>query len=491
MNRIKKLKQLSKSLIFVSIPTFFLLVAPALAAGGESGSSGGHGSFGSVFLLIAIMLLAAKMGGVVEKFGQPSVIGELFAGVFLSLLGFFGLGLIEDMKHSEILRFLAETGAVILLFQIGLESNIKSLAKVGPRSAVIAILGVVGPFVLGTWVFGPMFFEDAPFIAHLFIGATLVPTSVGIPASIFRSLGITKTKAAQTVLGAAVIDDILGLLVLAIVSAMATGSQLTAAQILTIAGEAFLFLAVSIVIGAVFAKKISTVFSKIHTGTGMKLSLAVIFALVYAYGATLFGLAPIIGAFAAGLILDAVHFDMFESPAIVGKLKALASRNKTLENIIHEQQHTHVEDMVSSLGLIFVPLFFAYTGLQIDINSLLNPKLYLIALVFGIAAIVSKLISGIAAEGSLVDKLFVGMSMAPRGEVVLIFAATGKALGAFSDDVFSVLVMTVMICAVATPGAITALSKKAMSQNSSFSGVPALGFIQNKLAKLPVFSKNK
>lgn len=418
-----------------------LFVQPVLAAYEESG--GGHADYGTILLGLAIILLAAKLGGVIEKIGQPGVLGELLAGIALSLIGFLGIHFIDDIRHNEVIAFLAEVGAIILLFQIGLESNIRQLAKVGVNAFLVAIIGVVAPFLLGTFVFGPLLFPDAPFVSHLFLGASVVATSVGITASVFKSLGILKYRASQTVLGAAVIDDVLGLLVLAIVTALASGSELTPEYVITLSIKAFAFLAVAIVAGSLLAKHISKIFSYIHTGTGMKLGIAFIFALIYSYAASLVGLAPIIGAFAAGLVLDAVHFSMFDSPAIVSQLKKLKP-SKELEEIIHHQEHIHVEDMVSSLGLIFVPLFFAFTGLQIQIDSLLNPNLYLIALVITIGAVLTKASAGIAARGSFKEKLLVGVSMVPRGEVGLIFASAGKALGAINDELFSVIILVVI-----------------------------------------------
>ena len=240
----------------------FAATTSQVFAAGDAAAGGGHGAFGHLFLLIALLLLAAKIGGIVEKFGQPSVLGELFAGVLLSLAGFLGFGLIDDMRHNEILAFLAEVGAVILLFQIGLESNIKSLMKVGVNAFLVAIIGVIAPMALGTFVIGPLFFADAPFITHLFVGASMVATSVGITASVFKGLGILKHRACQTVLGAAVIDDVLGLLVLAIVSAMAGGSQLSGTALGLLILEAFSFLAIAIVFGNYLAKPISNLFSK-------------------------------------------------------------------------------------------------------------------------------------------------------------------------------------------------------------------------------------
>ena len=288
-----------------------------------------HGSgvihFGLVFFMLAVVLLAGKLGNIVEKFGQPAVIGELFAGIALSAAGYFGWGLIDEIRASEVIAFASSLGALLLLFSIGLESNLQEMKKVGARALGVAVIGVVVPFVLGAYVLGPIFYGDESTNAQLFLGAALVATSVGITASVFRSLGISRTRAAQTVLGAAVIDDVLGLIVLAIVSGLASGDDV---NIVILVAKSFGFLGGSLLIGQLLAEPMSKAFSKIHTGVGMKVSLALGFALIFGYLAELFGLEPIIGAFAAGLLLDAVHFDNFDDPETVKDLRALEFEDK-------------------------------------------------------------------------------------------------------------------------------------------------------------------
>lgn len=422
-----------------------------------------HLEFGLVFAMFALVLIAGKLGNVVEKYGQPAVIGELLAGVALSALGYFGWGFIAEVSTNEIISFLAQFGALLLLFSIGLESNLKDMQKVGVRALIVAIIGVVTPFVLGAFVLGPIFFGAESSNAQLFLGASLVATSVGITASVFRSLKLSKTRAAQTVLGAAVIDDVLGLIVLAIVSALVSGGELSAGLIAELSIKSFGFLGGALFLGTIIAKPVSRFMSKIHTGIGMKLTLAVGFALVFGYLAELFGLEPIIGAFAAGLLLESVHFESFSDPEILEDIKYLEADKKhgvSMTALIKKHRHAHIEDLINSIGLIFIPVFFVYTGLQIDFGSLLQPKLYLIAGVISIFAIVTKFIAGFAAQGSTTEKMLVGVSMVPRGEVGLIFAATGSALGVLSSEMFSTIVLVVIITTFVSPSLIKKFGQK-------------------------------
>lgn len=420
------------------------------ASDDKKSKEGGAHHFGIVFAMFALVLVAGKLGNFVERYGQPAVIGELLAGVALSAAGYFGWGFIGEIASNEIISFIAQFGAVLLLFSVGLESNIKELLKVGPSSVKVAFFGVVLPFVIGTFVFGPLFFGDESMNARLFLGAALVATSVGIPSTILRSLKLIKTNAAKTFLGATVIDDVVGLIILAIVSALATGGDASGGLVLELVAKSIGFLAGAIVLGSLLASPLSKLFSAVSSGIGMKLTLALGFALTFGYIAELFGLEPIIGAFAAGLLLDAVHFESFSDPEIIDDIRHL-EKDETVASIIKKHRHAHVEDLINSMGLIFIPVFFVYTGLQVDFGSLLQPKLYFIAGIITIFAFLAKFVAGFAAKGSTAEKMLIGSSMAPRGEVGLIFAATGSALGVLNDELFSTIVLVVILTTFVAP----------------------------------------
>lgn len=459
--------------------TVLIIPVSSFAAGMPSEGESHGASIPFTFLMLAILLVAAKFGGITEKFGQPSVVGELMAGIMLSVAGFLGFQLINDMRHNTSLEFLAELGAVILLFQIGLESNLSQMKKVGTRALMVALIGVVVPFSLGTFLLGPVFFPQASQVTYLFIGASLVATSVGITASVYQGAGVQKLKASQTVLGAAVIDDVLGLLILAVVSALASGGVVTPMFVATLSLKAFAFLGLAVIFGGTLAKYVSKIFNMINTGTGMKLALAITFALVFAYIASLVGLAPIVGAFAAGLILDQVHFKTFNLPEIAYDLKNLRGFNKEekekIDSLIEKHQHGHVEELVKNIGMLIVPVFFVFTGLMVDAASLLNPSVYIYGIIITVAAIAGKIIAGVAAEGTRLEKLFVGVSMIPRGEVGLIFAATGKALGAIPSDIFSTIILVIILSTLIPP---TFINKLAIQlKNKDKKDKPALASV--------------
>ncbi len=448
--------------LFLTLP-LLLLLFPLVSL-----AAAGNGEITVVFLMIAVILVAAKVSAMVEKFGQPSVLGELVMGVVLGNLVLLGITIFEPIKENGIIKFLAELGVVILLFQVGLESNIQKMKKVGVRAFAVAIIGVVLPFVLGTYFAGPLLLPGQPTIAYLFLGAALTATSVGITARVFKDLGKLQLPAAQVVLGAAVIDDVLGLIILAVISAIATVGAVSLGVISWIIAKAILFLIGSIVVGQISAPYIGRMFSKIHNGVSMKFSLAFGFCLFFAYAANQIGLAPIIGAFAAGLVLDPVHFKSFKDPLIVDDMKKAIEnapesdlKNKISENI-HTHAHRHVEELMEPIAHFLVPIFFIMVGMGVRLETLFDTKILLVALAITVIAFVGKIMAGLAAEKG--SRMLVGWGMVPRGEVGLIFASIGLSLGVISDSIFSVIVIMVILTTLVVPSILTKLLKK---QNSA------------------------
>ncbi len=421
-------------------------------------------AMGETFLWLALLLLFGKVSGLIEKFGQTAVLGELLIGVVLGNLYLLGISFVEPVKSNEIIAFLSELGVVILLFQIGLESNVASLRKVGKRALLVAGVGVVLPFAMGTYLIGPWLLPGLPENSYLFLGATLTATSVGITARVFSDLNVVKSREAQIVLGAAVIDDVLGLIILAVVSAIAEAGSVGAGEIVWITLKAALFLAGALVLGKHIAPVASRWLAKVHTGTGMKFSILIAFCLILAWLAQHIGLAPIVGAFAAGLVLDQVYFRDFAEPELIADIRRVIAKNNSEvtrsvnQTLLRHEPHS-LQVLIEPVGHFFVPLFFVYTGLQVKLDALFNPVILVTALGITLAAIASKLAAGVAA-GS-VNKWIVGWGMVPRGEVGLIFAVTGKALGVISEEIFSIIVAVVVLTTLLTPPVLTFVIRRA------------------------------
>ncbi len=440
-----------------------LLFSYAFTAFAEEGAAVSHGAAAVTFLWIAVLLVLAKVGSLVERFGQPAVLGELVMGVILGNLSLVGIHVFDVVKQDTIITFLAELGVVVLLFQIGLESNIGKMFKVGMRALMVATVGVVLPFVLGTYLVGPWALPGLSANAYLFLGAALTATSVGITARVFKDLGKLQSSEAQIVLGAAVIDDVMGLIILAVVSAIVQEGGVSAMTVGLITGKSILFLVGAIVLGQLLAPLLGRIFSLIHTGVGMKFTLAISFGLFVSYLAHLIGLAPIVGAFAAGLVLDPVHFRYFKDPRVVTDIKeALAGADAKVKALVNEavepHAHRHIEDIIEPLGLFLIPIFFIMTGMAVDLETLFDTTILLSALAITAAAFVGKIASGLVA--GKVNKAIVGFGMVPRGEVGLIFASIGMSLGVVTGQMYSVIVAMVILTTLCTPPILTFLLKK-------------------------------
>lgn len=367
--------------------------------------------------LLAIVLASAKLFGFLAKIvGQPAVLGELLAGV---ILGTSVLGLVNP--KNEVIHLLAELGVVILLFEIGLETDLRKLLKVGGTSTVVAVVGVALPFVFGYLVCRLL--GSANLVAVV-AGASLTATSVGITARVFSDLGRLHDLESQIVLGAAVIDDVIGLAILAVVAGLTQGVEITFLQVTKITAVAFGFLAVILLLGGPLVALLARWADRRKVaGTSI---LAIIVALGLAWAASEAGSAMIIGAFAAGLLL-----------------------RKTPQ--AHEIQRG-----VTHLGHFFVPLFFVAVGAFVDVRSL-NPtdpanwQILLVGSLLFLVAVVSKFLAGYAPFWFRGRKSVIGIGMIPRGEVGLIFAQMGMSSGVLNEGLFSAITLMVMATTFMVP----------------------------------------
>ena len=394
-----------------------------------------HYSIGSFFIALASIFIVGKvLSSIFVRFKQPEVLGELTAGVILGTLGL--IPLLGQPGH-EVLFLLSEVGVAILLFEIGLETDLNELLSVGLPSLTVAILGVVVPFFLGFYSvyllgdFGFISSESGLFLVALTIGATLTATSVGITARVLSELNKLKAIESKVILGAAVIDDVIGLIILAIVGGLISSSNLGQdvsiefSSVAIITGKAFGFLFLAIVIGRLFTTKL---FIFIHSlkARGSLLLGALSYTFIFAFLAQFAGLAPIIGAFAAGLLLAKTN------------------------------QKTLIEDRLKPVADVFIPIFFIMVGAAVDI-SVFNPfikeniAVIILALVLFVIAIIGKLISGLGAFSLKANKLVIGIGMIPRGEVGLIFASMGLATGVLNSSDYSALTVMVMLTTFIAP----------------------------------------
>jgi len=408
----------------------------------EEGAS--HGLAPFVLLSIALMLLVAKLGGeLFVKFGQPAVLGELVGGILLGSLSLFGVAWVEQVRTDEIVSALAEIGVIILLFEVGLESNLGEMKAVGWSSLLVAMLGVVTPFFLG-WGVAAYFLPAVPKLGHVFIGATLCATSVGITARVLRDIGRLQTREARIILGAAVVDDVLGLLILAVVAgairAAGESSALALWDILLIALKALAFLVGAIIVGQYVVPSLFRGAARMQS-RGVLVSFAVAFCFLLAWIAAVVGLAPIVGAFAAGLVLDEIHFEPFI-----------------------ERGEQQVSELLAPVSALLVPVFFVLMGLRVDLKAFARVEILGFAAVLTAVAILGKQVCSLGVVGRGVNRLAVGLGMIPRGEVGLIFAgigatlwlpgANGARIPVVDASVFGAVVIMVLVTTLITPPAL-------------------------------------
>ncbi len=426
----------------IGLTLFVWPSAQALAA--PEGEGSGHGLKATVLVGIAAMLVAAKLGGeLFERFQQPSVLGELLAGVVIGNLVLIGFSRAEPLKTDSIIAALAEIGIIILLFEVGLESDLKEMMEVGWSSLLVAFLGVVAPFFLG-WGVAAYFLPDEARLVHIFIGATLCATSVGITARVFKDLNKLSTREARIILGAAVIDDILGLIILAIVAgsikAAGTGAVLSMIDVALIAVKAFGFLIAAIIAGHFLVPKLLHGAGRLES-RGVLLTLAISFCLFLSWAAGKVGLAFIVGAFAAGLVLDEVYF---KPP--------------------HGRKERDLHELLQPVSAVLVPIFFVLMGMKVDLQLFTRVEILGFAAVLTIVAIIGKQICSLGVLEPGINRTAIGLGMIPRGEVGLIFAGIGASLimpnnagvneAVIGPSTFGAVVIMVLITTLVTPPAL-------------------------------------
>ena len=406
-----------------------------------------------VLLSLVFIYLASKLGGELSRLVDlPPVLGELVAGVVvgvsaLHLLVFPETGAVASdsvvmtilqqiaglnpesigevfAAQSEVISVLAEIGVIILLFEIGLESDLRELQKVGVRAAIVAVVGVVAPFVAGT--VGLVLIFGMPTIPAVFAGAALTATSIGITSKVLSELGQLKSTEGQIIVGAAVIDDILGIIVLAVVASLAKTGEVDIANLVYLIISATAFLLGSVFLGKFFNKSFVAIAEKLQT-RGKLVIPALIFAFSMAFLANAIHLEAILGAFAAGLVLD------------------------------ETDKRKELDQQVIPIADILVPIFFVSVGARVDL-SVLNPTSadnrqgLVIAAFLIVVAIIGKVITGWAIFGKeKINRLAIGIGMIPRGEVGLVFAGIGAASGVLDKPLQAAIIIMVILTTFIAP----------------------------------------
>lgn len=380
------------------------------------------------FLNLLIILLGARLfGEIAVRAGAPAVIGEIIAGMVIgpSLLGW--------VEPDKMIRLLAEIGIILLLFEVGLETDARRIRKAGKQAFLVAVLGFVMPLLLGfmasRWLY------DQSIMVSLFIGGTLTATSIGVTMRVLSDLQRRSTKEGQIVLGAAVLDDVLGVIVLALLYEFSVTGNIS----LLNTGRVLLFVSLFLVIAPILAKAISILIRRANetdTIPGLIPTTMVSLVLFFAWLAHLVGVPELLGGFAAGLALSRRFFLPFG---------VALSTNKAFANEIEVQMRPIVQ--------LFTPIFFVMVGLSLSLRDIewSSPFIWSFSLVFFIIAVVSKYAGAILLRESWSTRLAIGMAMVPRGEVGLIFAELGRLTGVFNNEVHAGMVIVIMLTTLLAP----------------------------------------
>ena len=399
------------------------MLLPALAY-----ANGASETFTRTSLLLILMITLADICGFIfERLGMAEILGEIYAGILLGNLALVGINfnLSALLRSSEFMEYSSELALVLLLFLVGLESDMRELLKVGRNAVSVAVAGVALPIVLGIGACAALGFATG--LQSWFVGAMLAATSVGITARILDENGLLKTRSAEVILGAAVIDDVLGILLLAVLASVVVTGEVAPLDLAWIVAKALLFFAGALLIGQKLMPGVVHIVSlNKHSSvwTGFALCLALSFAQLAAFA----GLAPLIGAFVAGLLLDDVDFHVGDAL----------------------QKHT-LEELVKPISDILITIFFVGIGAQVQLEILLDPQILLVIGTLTLIAVVSKGAAGFMVAGRGYDRLGIGFGMIPRGEVGLVFAAFAFTHGVFGGETYSAVIMVVLLTTLVGP----------------------------------------
>ncbi len=378
-------------------------------------------------LATSIILGSAKLGGeLATRLKQPSVLGELVAGILLGSLPFAS---IASIRTDPSVDMLAGLGVIVLMFEVGLESTVREVLHVGLASAAVAVLGTAGALGMG-WAAAAVVLPHASTLLHAFLGASLTATSIGISARVLKDAGKSRTREGHTILGASVIDDILGLIILGILTGAVSGPSgartISPLGVAAMVGKTFSFLAVTLVLGVRFSATLFRASAALRT-SGALLATGLTFCFLLAWAASAIGLAPMVGAFTAGLVLEGSHSARFV-----------------------ERGEASLAQRMEPISSWLVPVFFVLVGARANVAALVHLHTLMLVVTLTAAATIGKLACALGAPRGT-DRLAVGFGMLPRGEVSLAFANLGFSTRLLDADLYSTLVATVVLTALITP----------------------------------------
>lgn len=401
-----------------------------------------------ILLGLGVIILASILSIITIKIKQPVVLGQIIAGTLMGILAHFNIGIFPELPKNHILEFLAELGSIFLLFEIGLESNLNEIQKAGKNSIIVAITGAFIPFILGYFVVTPLVSHNHSSSLALFMGSILAVTSTGISVSVFKSLGIIRDKPGQIIIAASVIDDVIGLILLSITIEFIKSGHIDTAATFNTIKDMILFFIISLLFGfTILSKIIRTIVKNITHRKDLLILTLISYCVFMAYFASIMGLASIIGAFLAGLLVEEDFYQNFNGMYL--NTKAIPNVNLGMP-VIEKGNHNQLVNLVEPIGKILTPIFFIFAGLQVDIIASLNYETIKLTLIITIFAILGKSLAGIFLPNNI-NKWLIGFGMVPRGEIGIIFAITGLELNLINKNMFAAILLMIIATSIITP----------------------------------------
>lgn len=401
-----------------------------------------------LLLSFGLIILASLLSLLTIKIKQPVVLGQIIAGTLIGILAHFNIGIFPELPKNHIFEFLAELGSIFLLFEIGLESNLIEIKKAGRHAIFVALTGAIIPFSLGYFVVTPLIATHYTNGLALFIGSILAVTSTGISVSVFRGLGILKEKTGQIIIAASVIDDVIGLLLLSITVDFITIGHINIGSIFNTIKDISIFFLVSMLFGfTILSKIIRFIVDKVSYRKDLLILTLITYCIFMSCFASIMDLAPIIGAFLAGLLVEG---DFHQNYQNLYKGAQIPPDSNFGMPEIGRSYHAPLVNLIEPIGKILTPIFFIFAGLQVDIISSLNYETIKLTLIITVFAVLGKSLCGIFLPKGI-NKWLIGFGMVPRGEIGIIFAITGLELKLINQTMFAAILLMIVITSIITP----------------------------------------
>jgi Kef-type K+ transport system membrane component KefB len=409
-----------------------------------------------IFLWLAVCIFLTRSMSIVKKIGLPLVVGEIFSGIILGDMHLFGINIFNSTYNSSIIQFLAELGGIILMFEIGIESKFSDLKRNFKTGFKVAITGTIMSFI-GGFLISKFLISGSTLPLNLLIGIISAATATGISAKTFKEMGIIGSKEVKIVLVASILDEIISVMCFGVISSLIIDAAINLRSISTSFAQVIGFF----VFAAIFGQRITPFLikwsTKIHAGINMKIGVLFIICLLFSWIAHQMGVAAVIGAFIAGLILDQVYFKSFSRTNFhkdlqdsVNTIPERSIRNK-INKLLEEHEERNLEELLKPLSHIFVPVFFIYIGMQLNLEKLFQFDTFIITIALLIVSFAGRIISGFLVRVKPLNKIIIGLGMTPVGEAGLIFAMFGKNFGIIDSTVLSAIVATLVIASIITP----------------------------------------